>query len=381
MKLIKILNQIDKFNKHLFDVPVAEQKSFLNSLKEPQNDVDRSYNQFLCQMYFYPLWVRIFWTIVSVLAYPLVSFVLFIKCSKVKYEYKVEAIAADHKMEEVIPLDLRNSYDIHHKEWNAGCALSKEDFKYIFKNIVGFRHPFFILKTTIQIASYSARITRYTPDVIITHGEYSFCSSALTDYCHSKGVKHINVMHGEKLFYIRDSFFHFDECFVWDQHYIDLFVAIKAESSQFKIAIPPSMIIDMGSNINQKAYSDYKYYLASDNEEQIKSIVESMQFAKRENKKVKYRIHPRYTDIDVLLKYVSDTDIEYPSEISILESIANSNYVIGSYTTVLLQACMAGKQIVLDDVTYHKRYYQLENYGYILAEKQHIKLSDLQKTI
>ena len=104
-----------------------------------------------------------------------------------------------------------------------------------------------------------------------------------------------------------------------------------------------------------------------------------MAFAKSEGKTVKYRIHPRYTDLNVLRQYVGDDEIELPKEVSILESISNMEYAVGSYTTVLLQAYLSGKKVLLDDVTFHYRYNQLKEYGYILAKDDIEKLSEKQR--
>lgn len=60
----------------------------------------------------------------------------------------------------------------------------------------------------------------------------------LTDYFHTRGVKNINVQHGEKLMFIRDSFFHFDECYVWGDYYVKMFVRMKAEPNQFIVSVP-----------------------------------------------------------------------------------------------------------------------------------------------
>lgn len=241
------------------------------------------------------------------------------------------------------------------------------DIKYLFHEVFGWRRPYFVLKSMMQIALFSARITRYAPEKIITHLEFSFCSSLLTDYCHYREVKLINVMHGEKLLNIRDAFFHFDECYVWDKHYVDMLVKLKAEVSQFRIAIPPSLQIDCKAHQNPSVYADYKYYLAHITDNEMECIVKSMVFVKDKGKRVKYRIHPRYTDLTILRKYVSEDEIEFPKHVNILESISNMEYAVGSYTTVLLQAHLAGKKVLIDDVTYSHIYEQLKEYGYILA--------------
>ena len=186
------------------------------------------------------------------------------------------------------------------------------------------------------------------------------------------------MQHGEKLLYIRDAFFHFDECYVWDEHYVKMLTRLMAEPTQFKVAVPSSLKIDTTAYQNRSCYADYKYYLAADNENEIKSIVESMSFAKREGKSVKYRIHPRYTDLNVLKKYVPESEIELPWEVNILDSISNLEYAVGSYTTVLVQAYLSGKKILLNDVTFKRRFGQLKDYGYILTKDDLERLSQKQ---
>ena len=240
-------------------------------------------------------------------------------------------------------------------------------------------HPYFILKSWMNVVLYSDMIRRHSPEVMIQFGEFSFSSSILTAYCHKHGVKHIDIMHGEKLWFIRDAFFHYDECYVWDEYYADLFRSLKAEPTQFRVAIPPSMRIDTEVYKNQEYYADYKYYLALYTEEQIKWIVQSMEFAKREGKSVKYRPHPRYSDMELLRKYVKDEEIEMPKKVGIMDSISNLEFAVGSYTTVLSQAWFSGKGVVLDDVTFKDQFDKLEEHGYILAKKDCGRLSKYQQ--
>ena len=378
MKLVKVLFFIDKHNKHQFDIPFEEQATYMSSLGNPKDDIDRSYKQFLCQEFFSPWWVRFIWLVTSCFAIPVVMAILLWKGRKTKFMSHVDIIAEDKGMDEIIPTELSSKYDIGHKEWNSGSSLSVTDLKYICSRYFSRYQPYFVFKAIMQIAAYSARITKYQPERIITHAEFSFCSSLLTDYCHYRGVKLINVQHGEKLLYIRDAFFHFDECYVWDEYYVKMLTRLMAEPTQFKVAIPPSLKIDTTTYQNQSCYADYKYYLAADNENEIKSIVESMSFAKRKGKSVKYRIHPRYTDLNVLKKYVSESEIEIPSEVSIFDSISNLEYAVGSFTTVLIQAYLSGKKVLLNDVTFKKRFDQLKDYGYILAKDDIERLSQKQ---
>ena len=60
-----------------------------------------------------------------------------------------------------------------------------------------------------------------------------------------------------------------------------------------------------------------------------------------------------------------------------MESISNADYIIGSYSTVLVQAYLAGKNVVMDDITFKKQFEKLADMKYILSQKKSLKLSQL----
>lgn len=148
------------------------------------------------------------------------------------------------------------------------------------------------------------------------------------------------------------------------------------------VAIPMSLKIDVIRFFNKNVYSDFKYYLAIFNESEIKSIVESMTFVKKQGYTIKFRPHPRYSDFALLRRYVDSSEIEAPGDVSILESVSSLKFAVGSYTTVLTQAYYSGKGVVLDDVTYKNRYHKLKGFKYILSNVGLPTLSQFQnKTI
>lgn len=380
MNVFKIAVWLEKGNKGMFDIPLDEQYAYMDSLGEPKDDIDRSYKQFQCQLYFWPVWKKILWWPMAVLVIPVALLLFWVQGLGIKFERQVDTIGEDKHMDEIIPEELSSAYDIDHKAWHAGAGLTGDDLCYIFRKVLGRRQPYFIMKSILFLTPYSARIKRFNPKRFIIHNEFSFNSSLLTDYCHWHNVEVINVQHGEKLRYIRDSFFHFDRCYVWNQHYVDILSRQKAEPTQFREAVPPSLKIEVSARQNSAIYADYKYYLAFSSEEEIKGIVASLEFAKREGRTVKFRPHPRYTDMSVLQKYVGEQEIEDVKNVGILESISNMEYAVGSYSTVLLQAHFSGKRVLLDDVTYKSQYNQLQDYGYILSDNLEGvgKLSEMQ---
>lgn len=379
MNTLSFLRLLLKGNKFQFDVPYKEQKAYLDTLPEPKDKFDRSFFQYKCQVFFYPKLKVLLYDILSFAAFFPVCIYLLIRSLRRSDSSNNEAISNLVGMEEIVPQELLNCYIIKHTQWSNNGWIHREDAKFCIGVFLRFfPNPYFSLKTLVLVGKYCRLIDENTPLAVITHGEFSFCSSILTEYCNRRGVKHINVMHGEKLYFIRDSFFQFDICYVWDKHYEKLFKSMKAESSQFIVAVPISMRIDTVSYFDENCFADYKYYLANETEDSIKSIVESMQFVKQSGKKVKYRLHPRYKRMDIVEKYIPASEIEDPHQVSILQSVASCNYAVGCYSTVLTQAYLSGKQVILDDVSLNNKYKYLADLGYLLAEKNCLKLSDLQ---
>ena len=380
MNHVDILRFLSKGDKTLFDIPSAEQSSFLETLPDPRDDKERSFLQYKCQSFFSSRWKMFLLNICGlVLFLPALVYYIIRRLFIVTIEKK-EIITDLNGMSEIIPNEISSRYDIAFVGRNPIGALSFSDIPLVFAILFRFfPDGYFSFKVMAKIAQYSQLIKMYNPTGIIAHLEYSFSSSILSYYCNKKNVKHINVMHGEKLYNIVDAYFRFDECYVWNEHYVKLFTDLKAEPSQFKISLPPSMRIDLDEHKNEASWADYKYYLASFTDTEMKRIVDSLIFVKRQGKTVRYRIHPRYRNLDIILKYVKSDEIEDPNEVSILDSIANCSFVIGTYSTVLNQAYCSGREIVIDDVTFKYQFDRLKDLRYWLIDENCPRLSEMQQ--
>lgn len=380
MNYFKILVFLQKGDKGYFDIPVSRQKEILIAMPEPRNNIDRGYQQYVCQNILVAKWKEAAFNIMAAFIFPFITILYWIKGIGTKKGNHYDAMIERKGMDEVIPDAVKEKYHPVSDGWYQRTSLSTKDLGFLLKLAIRApHHPYFVLKAMINIANYSDMIRAHSPKVMIQFGEFSFSSSILTEYCHSKGIKHVDVMHGEKFYFIRDAFFMYDECFVWDKHYINLFKRLRADAGEFIVALPQSMHIDCKNYVKKETFSDYKYYLQEYTEAEIKSIVESMQFANREGKSVKYRPHPRYSDIALLRKYVSEDQIEIPKAVSIMESISNLGCAVGSFTTVLTQAFFSGKCVVLDDVTFADQYGKLKEMEFILATEKTGKLSEFQQ--
>lgn len=372
--LRSILVRIERNNNSIFTYPVDRQEKYLRHFKEPKDDIERSYYQYRCQMNFNKKFIVLGLNIVSL---PLLVFYYLKKSDYVGEQKAEEAIFfADGKPNNIISDELYQEYDswitIDHKKE----ALNKKD-KLFFKELVK-RYPLswqFLLKCLIKIRFYSYAITLYNPKAIVVCSEYSFTSSVLTQYCEKLGIEHIDVMHGEKLFYIRDSFFRFHRCYVWGEGYIKLFNALRAEMSQFRVAIPGS--IRFSSEQKVEKCVDYTYYLGAEEGEVLTNLMKSLDQLVDKGNVVMLRPHPRYSDINKIFSYKGKFGVEDCRKVSIEESVRHSRFAISGYSTVLNQAYHNGTGVVIDDVTQPEIYKKLVELKYVMLEAEHILLSDL----
>lgn len=381
MKVFKATKLLVKGDRTFFDFPLGIQKEFLNSFREPCNDIERSYYQYLCHNFYIDKGKAFILNVISAISFPFILvFLLFYRLS-VHQREQIDTIGdfKDKDAKGIIPDVLSSQYVINSTVWGYHPSLSFIDIRIVFKLAMRYlQSPSLILKCMLKIGLYSSLIKQYHPKRIIVHNEYSYTSSILTWYCGKNSIEHINVMHGEKLFDLKDTFFHFHKCYVWDAFYISLFCQLRAEPTQFIISIPPALKIDTYQYFNKDVFATYKYYLAEFSEKEIYGIVKSMEFAKEKGESVKYRPHPRYSDINLLKKYVPEECIEYPDKVPFYESLASLSYAVGSFTTVLIQAYFSGMGVICDDMTFKEQYDKLADLNYFLANCPLPKLSEYQ---
>lgn len=366
----RLARELQKGAKDFLDIPVIQERVFLSHLPEPTLDVGRSYNQYLCQNFYRSkLYVRSL-NFVSAGLFPFVLLILLLKGLWVKRQ-KVgfNAVCDLGGFRDVIPEELAAEFQMDYDHWFKHSSLSWHDLPFVC-SVAAFKplSCFFGLKCMLKVSCYSDMIRRYCPQAVVTHNEYAFSSSVLTAYCQRRGVEHINVMHGEKLFRLRDTFFRFHRSYVWDEHYVKLFKEMRATENHFILYTPAAMCIDVDKHQSAKDYADVKYYLQVYNKEEITAIVAAMEQLKALGYTVKYRPHPRYSDVALLKTMVDEREVENPRKVGIATSVSNLRFAAGSFTTVLNQAYVSGKTVVMDDVTFPQRMKVLKERLYLFAE-------------
>lgn len=373
--LKKIAVKLEKKQSSIFTYPVKKQADYIGHFGAPKDEIERSYFQYCCQMKLYGTFL---YALLNIASLPLAIVLLCkYKGRTVKPDRVAECVFFQNGLPaNVVPNSLRQRYsDIVSVTGQDNCLMKSDVafLKEIFK-----RYPFswmLWLKTILKVSQYSAAIMKYSPDAMISCDEFSFTSSIVTKYCRTKDIKRINVMHGEKLYYMRDSFVCYDEYYVWNQYYADLLMELGAEKTQFRIELPDSMIIHMEDGA-QKMY-DYTYYLAAENEIVLKRIAKCLNKLKGKGFRVAVRPHPRYSDMDKIKEIFNDMDIENVKDVSIEGSLCRTKGAISLYSTVLNQAMVTGIDVVIDDVTNPENYSKLKELHYVMLSAEHALLSAL----
>ena len=378
--LKKIATIIEKSQDNIFKYPVAKQKKYVEHFKEPKDRIERSYFQYCCQMKLYgePLHF-----LLNAASFPLAMYYMIkLKVFSSKKDCFDAIFFNDGKPKNIIPDSVLKKYKkINVISSNDRC-LSKED-KSFLKRILK-KYPFswmFWLKLIIKISQYSYAIEKYSPKAIICCSEFSFTSSILTEYCHYRNVKLINVMHGEKLYDMHDSFAKFDEFYVWSQEYVDLLCLLRFDEKQFKIEIPKSLRIKKNKDIEIKY--DFTYYLGGETIDELLIISEKLRIIKNNGFQVSVRPHPRYSNMSEINKIFDFLDIENPKKTPIETSLLQTKNAISLFSTVLTQIHYSeiGVGIIIDNVSAPNKYEKLDELKYIMLSVEHKLLSDLMEEL
>lgn len=361
----------------LFTYDVNKQKEYIYHFKEPVDDIERAFNQYKCQMKLSGAFISILLNISSFFMTNIYLIKFRTSSSQNALQRSNAVFFPDGKSKNILPLEVIKEYqNVIYENGQSTFCLNNKDTEFIRK--IAKRYPFswyFIFKCMMKIAKYSAVIDKYSPSAIVVCAEYSFTSSALTAYCDMQSIRHINVMHGEKLYYMRDSFFHFHKCYIWDIYYKELFQKLRAEQEQFVVSVPLS--IAFRSNFNVEKEYDFTYYLASESKEDLVSINNWLKTLSKRGFKIAVRPHPRYTDFKFAEILFNEFAIEEYQKLTIEISVLKTKKAISLYSTVLNQAFHNDVGVVIDDITNPKKYSKLLELEYVHLNKEHMRLSQL----
>lgn len=363
----------------MISMPAEKQRTYCGRFHEPIDDLERSFFQYQCQMHL----VGSLKKAAATLASPLLAISLSRHIQKTRPDAEASAPAVffpDGKPTTIIPASLWSEFSEIKSDFAADdMLLLPEDMAFLRR--LRKRYPLswhFYLKAKIKVAKYRNAVERFHPRAIIVCAEYSFTSSLLTAWCEEQEIEHIDVMHGEKLYDITDSFFRFHRCYIWDSYYATLFTDLRVAPGQFRTEIPPSLKFPPNQEETEKSV-DLTYYLGDETQEQLRKIFASLEALRARGMRVAVRPHPRYTDTALLHGLVENLEVEDCKTMSVEASLRRTKAAASLYSTVLQQAFYNGVSVVIDDVTDPELYRLLREWRYIMLDKPHVLLSSLMK--
>ncbi|MEM1484908.1 hypothetical protein V6615_08490 [Oscillospiraceae bacterium PP1C4] len=354
---------------------VDKQKEYLASFPEPKDEIERSFFQYQCQNC---LEGNVFAFVTNFIAmFVLLPYVFLNSFRKVEsLEHSTSVFIDDGLTSRIIPSKIREKYgEVISVNFGKLVYLNQFDRAFLWK--VYKRYPlsfYFLFKCAIKIAIYRAIINRYHPQVIIAYNEFSFTSSLLTQYCQQNQIRNINVMHGEKVFTIQEAFASFHEYYVWDTHYVQLFLKMRQNPLQFIIE-QPEFLHAIAKSCD--VVYDFKYYLGNDNATTLQAIDKCMLILQNKGYRVCVRPHPRITVFKDAVKYITHVPLEACEEKDCIQSIQESKAIIAQCSTVHLQGYFMNKVLVVDDISNPFQYAKLLDMDFIIITKPHLLLSDV----
>ena len=375
MLLKKIAVAIERKQDSLFTYPKEKQEAYIKKLGKPADEIERGYFQYRCQMKLYG-WLL--FAVLNCVALPM-SLLYLIQFSRKNavFESQKQCLFVNNGIPvNIVPKALQERYEeIVPVQEDSRCL---DDGDWLFLKNIFKRYPFswmFWMKILHKLSHYSAIITKYNPSAILCCDEFSYTSSVMTKYCRERGIQLINVMHGEKLYFMRDAFVCYDEYYVWNEYYKNLLIELGADPSQFRIEEPDSLKIPY-SGEPQKKY-DYTYYLGAETGATLKTIAACMEKLQSKGYKVAVRPHPRYTDLAEAQDVLTGMEIEDTKKITIEQSLLRTVTAISLYSTALNQAYHNGVKIVIDDCSNFEKFQKLSERKYFMVNAEHRLLSEI----
>lgn len=358
------------FDNEITKISKKKQVKYLSKFN-PKNDLERSFFQYKCQMKKLNLFARIIVTFGSMVVLLINKFST--KNSNTEQEEIENVLLFVHDLVNV-PEQYRKSYVF--LESITGYWIddkSQEAIRELRKKY--FWSFYFRLKLNKKICFYNYILKKYNPRNIITSNEYSFTSSYLTYFLEKNAVNHIDVMHGDKIFDINDSFFRFTKIYAWNQDYINLFTELRAEVSSYEIYVPIERF-SISKVDNPEHF--LTVYLQNQNKREMQKLATILKNI--DVTKIAIRPHPRYTNVDVMNKVFAGFIIEDTKKVSCEESVANTSNVLTIYSTVAIQADLNDVNVIIDDVSKPNIYKTLEDLDYVLLKKYDTLTNFILKT-
>ena len=366
---------------------VNEWYQYLDSLPQPEDEIDRSYNKYLCRKWYLTrskgfvlnmaAFVRLAGAIPELLKRKK-------SLSKATEDTLVLVKANDVSLDDVVPDELIDRFEcvkaIDRPNYQIGNIC--EEASRLFHECVK-RHPFsfyYQLMILKELSLHTKILSQNNAKAVALYVEERNLASPLLRKMYEGSSREFDsFMHGEYLFQLIQAYMDFSRYYVWADSYKEMFEQYLYCSFGKCITYTPAKYSN--KIISKKnTYSNYlTYYFSGESERTIRALSEVYKKMDQKGFSCKVRPHPRYSNYNLIKKFFSKNQIQDPNKINIDDSLSESQYIVGLNSTVLIEAKYAGCNVVLDDVTDVNEYLDFCKRSFRIKNKESLLLSTLLK--
>ena len=333
---------------------------FLKSLPVANNAVERAHNKYLCWLFYFSAKKRILFNFAGFICMLIEFPLLLISYRKNSQFINNMLVIEKHNevgYESVIPEEFFHKFDevkVIDNIDNKFGFVSKESRQYVLACIrkypTDFFFHYFICK---ELIAHDLILGKFMPEAVAVYvNERNVATPILKEIYEQQGRKLLSFMHGEYLLNILQAYMSFSEYYVWDASYVESFNNfLRCDIDHYRVYTPKKLEKKWNLENIQPKYM-YTYYFSNDDEETVRIIAKIFSNLQKKSINCKVRPHPRF------MKCVIDNSdlfenvfIEQPSEVSLEESLGNTAFAVGLFTTVLFEAEIEGRSIIIDDIS------------------------------
>ena len=368
---------------------IRKWRKYINHFDPPADNIELSYIRYLCRMYCFSFPKKLVMNLFGLAALPIeLYFILTARDSNhvPRKNYAVIERARDipdysDVVPEMIFDEYRNIETINNYNNKFG-KLNKRAKKKLLHCMK--THPlsfFYIYFVYMELVTHSYIIDNYNPETTFVYiNERNIASPIITELYEDEGRRFCSFMHGEYPLQLMTAFMKFSEYYVWDNTYIDMFQNdLHCDIETYHVYVPKKLQKKWELEKYIPEY-DFTYYFSGESSESVRKVAELFIKLNSQGKKCSVRPHPRDMLHRKLLEDTfknTDIPIEDATSLSLHDSLARTKYVIGLQSTVLSEAYVEGKQIVLDDISDTEHYELLKAQKFIMFSKKHKLFSEI----
>jgi len=208
------------------------------------------------------------------------------------------------------------------------------------------RHPYLMLHVLIKVCAYQAIIATHAPRRLYSFNERSYAGPFITEFLNSQGIAHHLVMHGLRIFSVKDAFCAYDSMYVFGEYFAELFAKMQAKTDRYCIMGHPTIHAVKGTQQIRDG-NDPRVLVVLQPPEILKKeeVIGFMHLLQSCSKRHRLVVKPRHDGHNWLAGEIRDLAEEKGRDN--MEVLSDYGIFCGKNSTYLLEAWSWGKKVIL----------------------------------